>query len=82
MKNWQMKRTMEGTEFQRVCSRLKLSQAGAGRWLGFSERTARRIVLDEASLEPAQVLLLRAALKYKFVPEVPLWISPRKAVQE
>jgi hypothetical protein len=77
--NWQENRTMKGEEFVLILEELGLSQAGAGRYLGFSERHARRVVLNEAPLKPSEVLLLRAAVRFNFRPKAPQWISPRKA---
>ena len=77
MKNWQKQRTMDGAEFVSAIDRLGMTQAGASRYLGFSERRARRAILGESTLTPAEVLLLRSLLHHKDKPEVPVWVSPR-----
>jgi hypothetical protein len=71
--DWQQERAMSPKAFERAIADLGLRQAQAGRWLGVSERTARRYISGEAEIPPAQVLLLRAALKYRIRPLYPRW---------
>lgn len=49
-----------------------MSQAGWARYLGISERTARRYARDETEIPEPHVLLLRAMIHDNEVPVVPL----------
>ena len=69
--SWQEHRMCSPEEFLQLAWRLGLSQTTAGRFLGVSERTARRYVRGEAEVPPSQVLLLRAMLELKARPRVP-----------
>jgi plasmid maintenance system antidote protein VapI len=71
MTNWQYERTMTPVEYGVFLELLGLSQLAAGRWLGVSPRTSRRYITGNATIPPAQVLLLRAALQYKWKLVVP-----------
>jgi hypothetical protein len=66
-------RTMSPRAYERAIAALGLSQAAAGRWLGVSERTSRRYVAGEATVPPAQVLLLRTFVDLQLTPRVPPW---------
>ena len=70
---WQCHRAMSPREFSRTIARLGMSQAGAGRYLGVSERTAYRYAKGETDIPAAQVLLLRALVALDIKPLVPRW---------
>jgi DNA-binding transcriptional regulator YiaG len=72
-KSWQHQREMTPTQYKRIIKELGMSQAGSGRFLGFSERTARRFISGQAIIPPAAALLLRAMVVHKEVPIVPSW---------
>jgi DNA-binding transcriptional regulator YiaG len=71
--SWQTQRSMTPTQYKRIIRELGMSQAGSGRFLGFSERTARRFISGDATIPPAAALLLRAMVVHKEVPVVPDW---------
>jgi transcriptional regulator with XRE-family HTH domain len=71
--SWQYYREMCGEELQMMIVLLGLDQAKLARYLGRSERTVRRYVRNEAEIPPAEVLLLRAMLRYRVTPVVPNW---------
>lgn len=71
--NWQADREMSGREFKTIIKTLGMTQAGAGRYLGISERTARRVVIGQSELPPSAVLLLRSLNHHDELPEVPKW---------
>jgi len=58
-------------EYLQTLWRLGLTQTAGGRFLGVSERTARRYVRGEAEVPAAQVLLLRAMVELGATPKVP-----------
>lgn len=62
---WTKKREMSPVEFRHTLKRLGMSQAAAGRFLGVSERTARRYARGAAAIPVPSVLLLRAILAGK-----------------
>ena len=72
---WMQKRAMSPREFTRTIKRLGMTQAGAGRFLGVSERTARRYISGDAEMSVAEVLLLRACVEFNLEPIVPKWRS-------
>ena len=57
---WQLERSMTPHQFQRAIDYLGMSQAGPGRFLGVSERTAYRYASGNAKIPTAAALLLRA----------------------
>ena len=73
MSGWQHERTMTPRQFERTIKALGLSQAAAARYLGHSERQARRYVTGEAKVPEAEALLLRSLLASGEVPVVPAW---------
>ena len=62
---------MTPQEYLQTAWRLGMSQTTCGRFLGVSERTARRYVRGQANVPPSQVLLLRAMLEFKIKPQIP-----------
>ncbi len=72
--NWQDDRTMSGRQFKTVIKQLGMTQAGAARFVGVAERTARRYITGEMRIPVAVALLLRAMVYYAEAPIVP----PRK----
>ena len=68
---WQQQRSMSGPEFRAIVKRLGISRAAAGRFLGISERTIRRVSVGQSQLPVAATLLLRAMLEHGDVPLVP-----------
>jgi hypothetical protein len=68
---WQQNRTMTGAEFQATISRLGMQQHHAAKWLGITERQARRYVLGDTPVPTATVLLLRAMAHHREQPMVP-----------
>ena len=62
--NRQRERSMTPLQFKRAIKQLGMSQAGAGRFLGVSERTARRMMRGEAKIPAAFCLLLRSMIHY------------------
>jgi hypothetical protein len=73
MSEWQSKRTMSGREFKRIIKELGMTQVGAGRYIGLSGRTARRIVLGQSEIPVAAALLLRSLVAHNEKPLVPNW---------
>ena len=71
MSDWQELRMVSALEFQLMLSALGLSQAAAGRYLGRSARTIRRYLDGEATIPPAEVLLLQGLLQANLRPLVP-----------
>ena len=70
--NWQ-NRTMTPDQYAWYINKLGMTQAGAGRFLGISERTSRRYIRGEGEIPPAQALLLRSMYFHKDTPVVPKW---------
>lgn len=68
---WQTQRTMTGTEFQATISRLGMQQHHAAKWLGITDRQARRYVLEHTPVPTAVVLLLRSMAHHREQPLVP-----------
>lgn len=71
--SWQHDREMTPRQFERTIKALGLSQAAAARFLGHSERQARRYVTGEAKVPAAEAMLLRALLATGEAPVVPPW---------
>jgi DNA-binding transcriptional regulator YiaG len=71
--SWQTERTMTPRQFKAAIKSLGMTQAGAGRYLGLSERTARRYISGDAKPSAAEVLLLRSLIEHNEVPIVPKW---------
>jgi len=69
--NFQHERSLSPAAYQRMIDKLGMSQAGAGRWLGVSERTARRMVSGDTEIPTAVVMLLHACVDYGISPIVP-----------
>ena len=74
---WQYDRAMSPKTYLRAIEMLGMNRIQAARYLGVSERAARRFAHGEADIPPAVVLLLRALLNYGARPVVPL--PPRYA---
>jgi transcriptional regulator with XRE-family HTH domain len=70
--SWQ-ERSMEPTDFVITLIKLNLDQAKCARFLGISERTTRRYVRGETAIPPAHALLLRAMVRFRVTPIVPMW---------
>lgn len=70
---WQNQRRMTAAQFTKAIKDLGMSQAGVGRFLGVSERHARRFVRGEAEVPEAYALLLRSLLFHNEQPIVPPW---------
>jgi hypothetical protein len=62
---------MSPSEFERTLAALGLSKAGAGRWLGISERTVHRYVDGDAEVPVSTVFLLRLMVEQGRLPKVP-----------
>jgi DNA-binding transcriptional regulator YiaG len=58
--HWSKRREMSPLEFRQHIEHFGVSKSAMARLLGVSNRTARRYALGEASIPPAQVLLIRA----------------------
>lgn len=71
--DWQRQQGMSPAEFSRAVSALGLGQAGLGRFLGVSERTARRYVTGETSVPLATAMLLRLCIELKIPIRSPPW---------
>lgn len=74
---WQTQRSMTGGEFQAAFRELGMLQAQAARFLGVSERQARRYVLGVTPVPPAMALLLRSMMHHRDIPIVPAWQPER-----
>jgi DNA-binding transcriptional regulator YiaG len=70
---WQDERMMSPAQYRWYIKALGMSQAGAGRYLGVSERTSRRFARGEAEVPTSMVLLLRALYHHGEKPAVPKW---------
>jgi hypothetical protein len=68
---WQTNRTMTGPEFQALVRRLGMQQHHAAKWLGITDRQARRYVLGDTPVPTATVLLLRSMAHHREQPLVP-----------
>lgn len=73
MSEWQKERKMTGRQFKTIIRQLGMTQVGAGRYIGLSGRTARRIVLGESEIPVAAALLLRSLVAHNEKPLVPKW---------
>ena len=68
---------MSPAQYRWYIKALGMSQAGAGRYLGVSERTSRRFARGEAEVPVSMVLLLRALYHFDLDPVVPKWHKNR-----
>ena len=73
--NWQSKRTMTHVKFLHVIGRLGMNIAEAGRFLGMSERQARRLAAGTVEVYTPVALLLRLMVRHRERPQVPPWTS-------
>ena len=73
-------RAMSPREFERTLEALGLSKAGAGRWLGISERTVHRYADGDAQVPVSTVFLLRLMVEQGRLPKVPR--RPRPVVAD
>lgn len=71
--NWQKERTMSAFQFKRIVKELGMSQGGAGRYIGVSVRTLRRMVKGQSEVPTSVALLLRSLVAHKEEPLVPKW---------
>jgi DNA-binding transcriptional regulator YiaG len=71
--NWQSQRTLTPLQFKRIVKKLGITQAAAGRYVGLSLRTVRRITKGKAQTPPSAVLLLRSLVAHGEQPLVPKW---------
>jgi hypothetical protein len=71
--SWQSKRTMTAAEFLAAIARLGMNIAEAGRFLGMSERQARRLAAGTVEVYTPVALLLRLMLRHREAPVVPAW---------
>ena len=74
---WQDERMMSPAQYRWYIKALGMSQAGAGRYLGVSERTSRRFSRGEAEVPTSMVLLLRSLYHHGDKPVVPKWHKNR-----
>lgn len=74
--SWQTKRSMSPTQYVWVLRRLKLSKAGAARFLGISTRTSSRYSVGKADIDTATALLLWSMVEHDEAPLVPKWTKP------
>ena len=71
--NWQKERRMTALQFKRIVKQLGISQAGAGRYIGVSPRTLRRMIKGQSEVPASAVLLLRSLVAHNEQPLVPKW---------
>lgn len=70
---WQTERIMTPLQYRRIIKLLSLTQAGAARFLGVSERTSRRYIEGTAVIPVSVALLLRSMIAHDETPIVPKW---------
>ena len=72
---WQapLQRHMTPRQFVTVTKELGLNKAAAGRYIGVSARTARRMIKGTSDIPISVALLLRLMVKHKEKPLVPAW---------
>lgn len=68
---WQYTRALTPERFTRIIKNLGMTMAGAGRYLGVSERTIYRYSTGDAPIPVAIVLLLKVLLELGIQPCVP-----------
>jgi len=68
---WMHEREMSAGEFLLAIAQLGMSQIAAGRFLGFSERKARRYANGEKAVSAAEAMLLRSMIHRGEAPLVP-----------
>jgi 6-phosphogluconolactonase (cycloisomerase 2 family) len=71
--SWQSLRAMTPLQFERAAKALGMNIAAAGRFIGVSERTVRRIVAGEADIPASAAMLLRSMIHHGDTPVVPKW---------
>jgi len=71
--SWQDQREMTGAQFEEAILKLGMSRAGAGRFLGLSERQTRRLVRGQKPVPESAALLLASMLAHGETPVVPRW---------
>jgi DNA-binding transcriptional regulator YiaG len=64
---------MSGRDYEILIEQLGMTQAGSARFVGFSERTARRWIAGDAEVPPSVVLLLNSLVMMREQPRVPIW---------
>jgi DNA-binding XRE family transcriptional regulator len=69
---WQ-NRTMTARQLKAAIKALDMTQAGAARFLGLSERTMRRMMAKEVDVHDSIALLLRLMIHTGQKPDVPAW---------
>ena len=70
--SWQYERSMTPRQYEFAIRKLGMTQVGAGRFLGVSERTSRRFVAGHAEIPTAIVLLLSSMIAHNEQPVVPI----------
>lgn len=73
MDDWQSKRTMTKLQFKRAARELGMNLAMAGRYIGVSPRTLRRMSKGEARVPTSAALLLHSLIAHGERPIVPGW---------
>jgi len=73
MSDWQDARKMTPRMFKTALKQLELTQAGAARFVGVSERTARRFASGETKVPASVALLLQVCVALSIEPRVPGW---------
>jgi len=68
---FQLARQMSPREYERTIATLGMTRVAAGRYLGVSERTARRYCSGDTDVPPPSVMLLRLLLELQIEPIVP-----------
>jgi DNA-binding XRE family transcriptional regulator len=66
-------RTMTARQLKAAIKGLGMTQAGAARFVGVSERTMRRMIAAEVDVHVSIVLLLRLMIYTNQKPVVPEW---------
>jgi len=69
--DWQTQRSIGPRQYRALIASLRMTQTGAGRYLGVSARTAARYASGDAEVPPPAVMLLRALEAYNIEPLVP-----------
>jgi len=68
---FQLARQMSPREYERTIAALGMTRVAAGRYLGVSERTARRYCSGDRDVPPPIVMLLRLLVALNIDPIVP-----------
>jgi hypothetical protein len=68
---WQNERAMSGKQYKEILKELDLSQAAAGRWLDYSERTSNRYAMETLPIPLSVAFALRALAETGALPIIP-----------